>query len=89
MVVDQSDYSISTILYIIIINISHLSILLYYISWGITRIFSLPGGYKGKYDPYFPPSGNRSDQSESLFYFIPVYLTYFYYMNVKELGGGG
>ena len=40
--------------------ISHLSILLYYISWGI---FSLPEGYKGKYDPYFPPSGNQSDQS--------------------------
>ena len=50
----------------------HLSILLYYISRGITRIFSLPEGYKGKYDPYFPPSGNHSDQSESLFYFIPA-----------------
>ena len=53
-------------------NISHLSILLYYISQCITRIFSLPEGYKGKYDPYFPPSGNHSDQSESLFYFIPA-----------------
>ena len=49
------------------IYISHLSIPKYYISRGITRIFSLPEGYKGKYDPYFPPSGYDLDQSEPLF----------------------
>ena len=49
-------------------NISHLSIPTYYISRGITRIFSLPKGYKGKYDPYFPPSGYYFDQSEPLFW---------------------
>ena len=43
--------------------ISHLSIPKYYISRGITRIFSLPEGYKGKYYPYFPPSGYYFDQS--------------------------
>ena len=47
--------------------ISHLSIPKYYISRGITRIFSLPEGYKGKYDPYFPPSGYYFDQSEPMF----------------------
>ena len=47
--------------------ISHPSIPKYYISRGITRIFSLPEGYKGKYDPYFPPSGYYFDQSEPLF----------------------
>ena len=60
--------------------ISHLSILEYYISWGITRILSLPEGYKGKYDPYFPPPGYHFDQSEPLFYFTqaitPSYIVY-------------
>ena len=42
--------------------ISHLSI---YINRGITRIFSVPEGYKGKYS-YFPPSGYHSNQSDSL-----------------------
>ena len=37
----------------------------YYISQGITRIFSLPEGYKG--GSYFPPSGYYLDQSEPLF----------------------
>ena len=30
-------------------------ILIYDISQGITRIFSIPEGYKGKYDPVVPP----------------------------------
>ena len=51
----------------IILYISHLCILLYYNKWDITVIYSLPEGYKGIYDPYIPPSGNHSDQSESPF----------------------
>ena len=35
--------------------ISHLSIPMYYTSWCIIRIFSLPEGYKRKYNFYFPP----------------------------------
>ena len=53
--------------YTVYIHISHPSMPKYYISWDITRIFSLPEGYKGKHDPYFPSSGYYFDQSEPLF----------------------
>ena len=59
-------FNLYTCIHICII-ISHLSILQYCISQGITRIFSLPEGYKGKQNLYFPPSGYHSDQSEPLF----------------------
>ena len=72
IVSNNSEIFLLMLIQYLIHYISHLSILLYYISRCITRIFSLPEGYKGKYDPYFPPSGNHSDQSESLFYFIPA-----------------
>ena len=48
-------------------NISHSSVLLYYTSWGLSRIISLPEGYKGNYHSEFPPSGYHSDQPEPLF----------------------
>ena len=50
--------------HIIIIYIPPKYIPKYDISRGITRIFSLPEWYKGKYDPYFPLSGYYFDQSD-------------------------
>ena len=54
---------------------TYVTILHYCISWGITRIFSLPEGYKGKYDPHFSPSGYRFDQSEPLFCFMQAIIS--------------